>query len=69
MSLWSRHKNWNWSLNRKIGVATKLRVKEQKGRSQPEKKPNEVLAKKLKLRPFINQGPQTMSRPLIQVAT
>ena len=40
MSLRSRHKNWNWSLNRKIEVATKLRVEEQKGRSQPETKPN-----------------------------
>ena len=69
MPLMSRHENGNWSLNRNIEVATKLRVEEQKGRSQLEAKPNEVLAKKLKLRPFINQGPQTMSRPLIQVAT
>ena len=53
----------------KIEVATKLRVEKQKGRSQPEKNPNEVLNKKLKLRPFNNQRPQTMSRPLIQVAT
>ena len=69
MSLRSRHKNWNWSLNRKIEVATKLRVEEKKGRSQPEAKPNEVLAKKLKLRPFINQGQQTMSRHQHEVAT
>ena len=40
MSLQSRHKNWNWSLNGKIEVATKLRVEEQKWRSQPEAKPN-----------------------------
>ena len=40
MLLRSRHKNWNWSLNRKIEVANKLRVEEQKGRSQPEAKPN-----------------------------
>ena len=61
MPLMSRHENGNWSLNRKIIVATKLRVEEQKGRSQPEAKPNKVFAKKLKLQPFINQGPQTMS--------
>ena len=68
MLLRSRHKNRNWSLNRKIEVATTLRVEEQKGRSKPEAKPK-PLPKKLKLRPFINQGPQKMSRPLIQVAT
>ena len=31
MPLRSRHENGNWSLNRKIEVATKLRVEEQKG--------------------------------------
>ena len=28
-----------------------------------------VLTERLKLRPFINHGPQTMSRPLTKVAT
>ena len=45
-------------------VATSKRCRD----VDPSAKPNEVLAKKLKLQPFINQGPQTMSRPLIQVA-
>ena len=54
MLLRSRHKNRNWSLNRKIEVVTKLRVEEQKGRSETEKKSNEVLNKKLKLLPFNN---------------
>ena len=31
MSLRSRHENGNWSLDRKIEVATKLRVEEHKG--------------------------------------